>query len=120
MPNRSLARDSHTVFVNGVVNASQSQSRKSPGIIAVGKAGQNALLTKGPISGSFANSSYILWYPMDKAANNFERDPLEKRMRRRENFGRCWGRDLAGEDMQEGRLVFEFILCFGAFIRKNM
>ncbi len=41
----------------------------------MGKAGQNALLTKGRISGSFANLSYILWYPMDKATNNFEPDP---------------------------------------------
>ncbi len=84
------SRDSHTVFVNRVVNASHGQSRKSPGIIAVGKAGQNALLTKGLISGSFANLSYILWYPMDKAVNNFERDPGKENAEATE-FWKMWG-----------------------------
>lgn len=52
--------------------------------------------------------------------NNFELYPEKENVEARENFGRCWGRDLAGEDMQEGRLVFEFILCFGSFICKNI
>lgn len=78
--------------------------------VVLARAGQNALLKKGPILDRIMNLCNILGYPIGKAVN-FELAPERENVKSRVNFRGHRDRDVAGgEDMQEGRLL-EGQLC---------
>ncbi len=122
------SKDSHTVFMNPVVNASHGENppRKFSRKIVPARAGQNALLKKGPILDRIVNLCNILWYPIGKAVN-FELAPEKENVESRVNFRGHWDRDVAGgEDMQEGRLLkgqlcnINSLLCCISFFKLHL
>lgn len=114
--------------MNPVVNASHGKNppRKFSGKVVLARAGQNALLKKGPILDRIVNLSNILWYPIGKAVN-FELAPEKENVENRVNFRGHWDRDAAGgEDMQEGRLLegqlcnINSLLCCISFFKLHL